>query len=75
MFTFLFIIFINDLPCFLISILSKLFADDTTLLFCDSLITGVISKFKSGLKCLNEWCHFNHLYINWSKTFIMFITN
>ena len=29
----LFIIFINDLPFFLINILSKLFADDTTLLY------------------------------------------
>jgi ribonuclease P/MRP protein subunit RPP40 len=38
----LFIIFINDLPFFLINILSKLIADDTTLLFSGSSISSVI---------------------------------
>ena len=71
----LFIIFFNDLPFFLINILSKLFADDTTLLFSGSLISNVVSNFKAGLKVLTEWCNFNRLFINWSKTFIMFITN
>ena len=71
----LFIIFINDLPFFLIHILSKLFADDTTLLFCESSFSDVLLSFKRGLRSLDEWCKYNHLYINWSKTFIMFITN
>lgn len=24
---------------------------------------------------LNEWCKHNRLYINWNKTFVMFINN
>jgi hypothetical protein len=34
-----------------------------------------ISAFKAVLKGLNEWCKHNRLYINWSKTFLMLITN
>lgn len=30
---------------------------------------------RKGIFLLNEWCKHNRLYINWSKTFIMFITN
>ena len=71
----LFIIFINDLPFFIIHILTKLFADDTTLLFKGNSIPLIISPFLNGLNCVNEWCKHNHLYINWSKTFFMFITN
>jgi hypothetical protein len=71
----LFIIFINDLPFFLINILSKLFADDTTLLFHGATIDSVISSFKLGLKQIIEWCNYNRLFINWSKTFIMFVHN
>ena len=66
----LFLIFINDFPLYLSKINSTLFADDTTLLFdCESMDSG-ISKFKNGIKHLNEWCKHNKLYINWSKTFI-----
>jgi ribonuclease P/MRP protein subunit RPP40 len=71
----LFIIFINDLPFFQINILSNLFAYDTALLFSGSSISSVISNFKTVLKILIEWCNFNRLFINWSKKFIMFITN
>ena len=70
-----FIIFINDLPYFLDEIITKLFADDTTLIFADNDLSSIVSKFKNGLKSLNEWCKHNRLYINWSKTFVMFITN
>jgi hypothetical protein len=70
-----FIIFINDLPFFLIKILSKFFADDTTLLFHGGTIDSVISSFKLGLKQIIEWCDYNRLFINWSKTFIMFVHN
>jgi hypothetical protein len=53
----LFIIFINDLPFFLIHILSKLFADDTALLFHGATIDSVISSFKSGFKQIIECCN------------------
>ena len=71
----LFIIFINDLPYYLSQIETTLFADDTTLFFCEDNYEGVISQYKNGLKKLNEWCKHNRLYINWSKTYIMIITN
>ena len=48
----LFIIFINDLPFFWNDILTKLFADDTTLLYNGNTIVSVISSFKEGLRSL-----------------------
>ena len=70
----LFTIFINDLPNHLSS-LTKLFADDTTLIVEDKEISTCISKLKNCLKQLSEWCKHNRLYINWSKTYLMFKTN
>ena len=67
----LFIIFINDLSYYLISILTKHFADDTTLIFANNDLDSVISSLRLGLCELNEWCK----HINWSKTFIMIISN
>ena len=71
----LFSIFINDLSQIFSNCIAKLFADDTTLIFNDSNMENLISKFKKDLKNLNEWCKHNRLYINWNKTFIMFVTN
>jgi hypothetical protein len=59
----LFIIFINDLPDSLIDILTKLFADDTTLVFSHSDLDVCVSMYKSGLKQLNEWCKHNKLIL------------
>jgi exonuclease III len=70
----LFIIFINDLPEFLL-VLTKLFADDTTCLFFGPNVDDVMTKLKAGIALLQEWCKFNRLYVNWAKTFIMFVTN
>ena len=53
----------------------ELFADDTTLIFANCDLDSVISSLEFGLNELNEWCKHNRLYINWSKTFIMIITN
>jgi hypothetical protein len=71
----LFIIFINDLAIDS-RLLSILFADDTTLyesssLSLDDLIKGFSKKFYH----LFDWIKYNKLYINWSKTKFMFITN
>jgi hypothetical protein len=70
-----FLIFINDLPFFLSDIFSTLFADDTTLLFSGQDLDKAVSLLRVGLKQLNEWCKHNRLYINWSKTYLMIITN
>jgi hypothetical protein len=70
-----FIIYINDLPFFMSSILTKLFADDTTLLFEGEHLDDLLMRCKSGVRLLLEWCELNYLYVNWTKTYAMFITN
>ena len=52
-----------------------MFADDTTLLDAHSQLDIPISRFKKRLEPLIDWCKFNKLDLNWSKTFFMFITN
>ena len=53
----------------------KLFADDTTLGDFDNDLDRLIKRFVEKLKVLLEWCYYNKLDINWSKTFFMFVTN
>ena len=69
-----FLIFINDLP-FLLNLLCKLFADDTTLYKEGAEISLLVTKFIRDLQPMIEWCLCNRLDINWSKTFFMIITN
>jgi len=69
-----FLLFINDLA-FILELYCKMFADDTTLLDADSQLDILISRFKKRLEPLIDWCKFNKLDLNWSKTFFMFITN
>jgi hypothetical protein len=71
----LFTIFINDIAIALDEVLVKLFADDTTLVLAHSNLKTLLSMFKKIILQLNEWCKHNRLYINWSKTFNMFITS
>lgn len=68
-----FLIFINDLPFLLKRLESKLFADDTTLLKSGEDADTLIHDFKIALKPFIEWCKYNRLDINWSKTEFMFI--
>jgi hypothetical protein len=69
-----FLLMINDLA-YILDLMCKLFADDTTLGDCDKNLNTLISRFRDRLKALLEWCEFNTLDINWSKTFFMFVTN
>jgi hypothetical protein len=71
----LFLIFINDMPDYLQSLVTKLFADDITLIFVGDDLDSVISEYKLGINLLIDWCKHNKLDINWSKTYIMFIFN
>ena len=71
----LFIIFINDLPFMLEIFLTKLFADDTTLIYQHTDLNKLIENFMKGLKPFIHWCHFNKLDINWAKTEFMFVSN
>jgi hypothetical protein len=38
-------------------------------------LNKLIAKFTTDIHALHEWCEFNRIDINWSKTFIMFVTN
>ena len=69
-----FLIFINDLP-YLLELLAKLFADDTTFYHVGDELTTLLHDFNERLTGLFEWCAVNRLDINWKKTFAMFITN
>ena len=71
----LFLIYINDMSIFLSDYFVRLFADNITMLFSCSSLDECIKSFKNGIAALIEWCNYNRLYINWTKTYIMFITN
>ena len=69
-----FLIFINDLPFFINSVASILFADDTTFFKASDSLENLISTFTLLFKELFEWCKHNRIDLNVSKTFIMFVT-
>ena len=71
----LFSIFINDLPIQFMKSAVKLFADDTTIVINGFDLEIVLNQLKLDIKILDEWCKHNKLYVNWSKTFIMFYSN
>ena len=55
--------------------MTTLFADDTTFVISSDNYQSLETQLKTSLKHLIEWCDYNRLYVNWSKTFIMVITN
>jgi hypothetical protein len=69
----LFLIFINDMPYALSNFKSILFADDTTLLLSDHNMVSLIINFKRSIVAILDWCAYNRMGINWSKTCIMFV--
>ena len=69
----LFLIYINDLPFFLLNSITKMFADDTSIYMCDTNVDKLISRFKNEIILLLEWCKYNKMDINWAKTFFMFV--
>ena len=61
------------MPFILKNIESKLFADDTTLFKSADDVNTVILEFQQALIPFTNWCKYNKLDINWSKTEFMFI--
>jgi hypothetical protein len=53
-----FLLLIND-HAYILDLMCKLFADDTTLGDCDKDLNTLINRFKDRLKPLLEWCEFN----------------
>ena len=69
-----FLLMINDLA-FIMELACKMFADDTTLYDADQDLNILINRFLAKIKPLLDWCFFNRLDLNWSKTYFMFVTN
>ena len=63
-----FLIFINDLAFILKRLKTKYFADDTTLYKSGTCLIKLIDDFVQELNELMNWCKFNMIDINWSKT-------
>ncbi len=57
-----FLLMINDLA-YILDLMCKLFADDTTLDDCDKNLYTLLNRFKDRLKALLEWFEFNTLNI------------
>jgi hypothetical protein len=70
-----FLIYINDLAYHLIKFNTKLFADDTSLYKANKNWSILLSEFQRDIVDLFEWCEINRIDINYSKTYIMVITN
>jgi hypothetical protein len=65
---------INDLA-FILELACKMFADDSTLYDADMELNILLNRFLSKIKPLLDWCFFNKLDLNQSKTYFMFVTN
>ena len=59
-----FLIFINDLAFIIKDLVTKLFADDTTLIDTCNNLNSLISKFKKKLELVTNWCSSNKLDTN-----------
>jgi hypothetical protein len=70
-----FLIYISDLIYYINDASAKLFADDTTIYYSDDDIGNITKKFNTIIIELLAWCTHNRLDINWTKTFLMVVTN
>ena len=63
----LFLIYINDLPIVSPLTATKLFADDTCLLFCADNLTDLQIVINSEMKKIEKWMAGNKLTLNYQK--------
>ena len=68
----LFTIYINDLPK-ISKFETRLFADDTALIFSDKNVKSLNVKVNSELIKVEHWLNANKLSLNYSKTKYLFI--
>ena len=68
----LFIIYINDVPSEVKHCQIQLYANDTLLYVSSSSISDIESMLSEDLKHKIEWLNNNFLYLNYSKTKVMF---
>lgn len=67
----LFLIYINDLPTCLTGCESFLYADDTTILSCNTSVSAVTLNLSNDFNNILLWCRKNSLQINATKTTFM----
>lgn len=72
----LFIIFINDLPIHNFNCQILIYADDTVLFFKHEFLNQAVNTLQQDLIFYQDWCLFNRLSLNISKTKLMlFVDN
>lgn len=73
----LFLIYVNDLPNYLSTTNSSViqFADDTSVLISHKDLDNAVIIANSVATKMVEWCHFNHLVLNPSKTNLLNFRN
>ena len=64
----IFLMFINDLPDYILDGEVFIFADDTNIIISDLSIPKVIEKVNNVLMQFDHWCQKNRFIINYSKT-------
>jgi hypothetical protein len=71
----LYCLYTNDLSSFLQNMDNVMYADDTTLIECGNDVVDMVHDMNNVLLRLFEWCKFNKLALNISKTKSMLFTN
>ena len=71
----LFSVYINDLHDYLLNTNKVLYADDTTLILCSNSIENIETNAEIVLDKLTQWCNYNRLVLNVSKTKAMVFSN
>ena len=71
----LFIIYTNDFCKYLEAVDKVLYADDTSLVVCGNNVENVIAEINVSLNKLYDWCNFNGLALNCTKTKAVLFTN
>ena len=69
----LFLIYINNLPNFLNSCQSRMYADDTHITYADVDLNSIQLNLNRDLRSLNKWLISNKLTLNTAKTEFMLI--
>ena len=64
----LFLLYVNDFPCYLKNTKAILFADDTTIFAASDNIIHLHNIINNDLNTLNDWFRANKLSLNTSKT-------
>lgn len=71
----MFLIFVNDLPLYLSSCETDLYADDTSVYTIGSSVSEIQSVLQCNMTRLSNWCKHNKLSVNIQKTTCMLVAS